>query len=102
MSKLTLPQLEPHLFAAHGFDPRAVFVDRDDRYLDFAPTLSDRAQIKILLDADPGMRAAFDRWWQARLQHRRRRGKPCSRSQSIPAHSGPFRPIRTKHRSIPA
>ncbi len=60
------------LFAAHGFNPRAVFVERDAQYLDFAPTLTSRSQIKPLLEADPGIRAreaeltaAFRLWWEA-------------------------------------
>jgi type I restriction enzyme M protein len=60
------------LFAAHGFDPRAVFVERDAQYLDFAPAITSRSQIKPLLEADPGIRAreaelaaAFRLWWEA-------------------------------------
>jgi type I restriction enzyme M protein len=41
-------------------------------YLDFAPTLTDRGQIKPVIEADPGVRAqearlreAFAGWWQA-------------------------------------
>jgi type I restriction enzyme M protein len=41
-------------------------------YYDFAPTLTDRGQIKLIIEADPGVRAqearlreAFADWWQA-------------------------------------
>jgi type I restriction enzyme M protein len=60
------------LFAAHGFDPDAVLAPRDERYLDFAPAITARSQIKPLLEADPGIQsqearlaAAFRAWWEA-------------------------------------
>ncbi len=60
------------LFAAHGFDPRAVFVERDAQYLDFAPAITSRSQIKPLLEDDAGIQAretelvaAFRAWWEA-------------------------------------
>ena len=60
------------LFDAHGFDPMAVFVERDERYYDFTPALTDRSQIKTIIECDPGVRAketalrlAFDGWWTA-------------------------------------
>ena len=59
------------LFAAHGFDPRAVFVERDQDYLDFAPGLDERSQIKRLVQEDAGVQEhqgrlwdAFDAWWR--------------------------------------
>ena len=61
------------LFEAHGFDPaRSIFIEKDDRYFDFSPDLTDKGQIKTLVEADPGVKAreeeltdAFDRWWEA-------------------------------------
>jgi len=60
------------LFAAHGFDPRSVFVDRDDRYFDFAPRVTERGQIKALIESDEGvvrqearLCEAFSAWWEA-------------------------------------
>ncbi len=58
------------LFDAHGFDPCSLFVERDANYLDFAPTLTDRRQIKLAIEANPDvlaqealLREAFDAWW---------------------------------------
>ncbi len=60
------------LFAAHAFNPCSVFVERDARYLDFAPSLIDRAGIKSTIETDPGVLAqearlvdAFAAWWEA-------------------------------------
>jgi len=59
------------LFAAHGLDPRAVFVERDAGYYDFAPHLTERAQIKAAIERDAGVQAqearlreAFEAWWR--------------------------------------
>jgi type I restriction enzyme M protein len=58
------------LFAAHGFDPMTVFVERDARYLDFRPDLAAKGEIKIRIEADPAIQAkealviaAFSAWW---------------------------------------
>ncbi len=60
------------LFAAHGFDPCAIFVGRDDTYYDFAPSLRERQQIKSAIETDAGVRAQEERlreacaaWWRA-------------------------------------
>ncbi|HLB45525.1 MAG TPA: class I SAM-dependent DNA methyltransferase, partial [Anaerolineales bacterium] len=65
------------LFATHGFDPATLFVPRPDSppgrsYLDFAPSLTDRAGLKSLIEFDSGVRAAearmrvaFAAWWSA-------------------------------------
>ncbi len=65
-------------FQAHGFDPAAIFVPRDNKYLDFAPTLTERRQIKAIVEADPGVQAqetrlheAFTAWWDANEAHLR-------------------------------
>jgi len=62
------------LFRAHGFDPMALLVHRDDRYLDFAPTVGSRAGLKPAIEGHAGLqakehdlRATFDRWWTANL-----------------------------------
>jgi len=65
-------EIEAHgaLFKTYGFDAKAVLVDRDERYFDFAPAVTDKAAIKRLVEADAGVRrrlakleAAFDMWW---------------------------------------
>jgi type I restriction enzyme M protein len=62
------------LFAAHGFDPCAVFVDRDERYVDFAPSLTDRRQINTAVETNPDLQAqeallceAFEEWWASHV-----------------------------------
>ncbi len=59
------------LLAAHGLPVSAVFVDRDERYYDFVPAVSERRDIKMLLTGNPDMQAqeqrlrdAFAYWWQ--------------------------------------
>jgi len=59
------------LLAAHGFDPYVIFEDRDAEYYEFRPSVTSRAQIKPLVEADGGVREkeadldrAFKRWWQ--------------------------------------
>jgi len=49
---------------------RAVFVDRDDSYLDFHPEIEHRGQLKAIVETDPGVQAkeqaavdAFNAWW---------------------------------------
>ena len=64
------------LFAAHGFDPNRIFVRRDDRYLDFAPEITDEKQLRARIEGDDGVKAreqqlrgAFDAWWKAHQKH---------------------------------
>jgi type I restriction enzyme M protein len=61
------------LFEAHGLDPGALFKARpgDDRYLEFADGIADKAELKKRLDADPGMARreqeladAVENWWK--------------------------------------
>lgn len=59
------------LLAAHGFDPYMIFDDKDDAYYDFNPSITARAQIKLLVEGNPGVRKkeaeldqAFQQWWQ--------------------------------------
>ena len=60
------------LFEAHGFDPHGtVFVERDAGYLDFAPALKGRSDIKAVVEEDAGLyareeelRDAFATWWE--------------------------------------
>ncbi|MBL8797687.1 MAG: SAM-dependent DNA methyltransferase, partial [Planctomycetia bacterium] len=66
------------LFAAHGVEFSAFFVERDANYLDFAPALTDRSKIKTVLEADPGLQAQetklrdrFIRWWNGRIESMR-------------------------------
>jgi type I restriction enzyme M protein len=62
------------LFAAHGLDPQALLVVRDDRYLDFRPAILARGDLKAAVEAHPGLQnkerslqALFDTWWTANL-----------------------------------
>lgn len=61
-----------NLLASHGLKPDVLFVDRDQKYYDFAPVISDRAAIRSVVDATPGvarkentLRDAFAGWWDA-------------------------------------
>ncbi|MBN2566088.1 MAG: SAM-dependent DNA methyltransferase [Candidatus Eisenbacteria bacterium] len=64
------------LFEAHGLDPMTLFVERDEKYFDFAPRLTEKADLRRTIEADTGvkareaeLRAAFDEWW---AQHEER------------------------------
>ncbi len=63
-------QAQADLFAAHRFDPMRLLVPRDDLYFDFASELTQKVQIKPLIDQDIGVQGregelmtAFDSWW---------------------------------------
>jgi type I restriction enzyme M protein len=58
------------LFAAHGLDPMALFVERDSSYVDFRPELCTRQALRAAIEHNAGllaredaMRNAFDGWW---------------------------------------
>jgi type I restriction enzyme M protein len=60
------------LFDAVSFDPSHAFISRanDPAYVDFVPTLTERAAIRPLVENDPGvqsraesLRCAFAAWW---------------------------------------
>ncbi|NTU81621.1 MAG: SAM-dependent DNA methyltransferase [Chloroflexales bacterium] len=60
------------LFAAHGLNPRDLLVERDARYLDFAPSLEVRGQLGPAIAENAGVREqegllrdAFRAWWEA-------------------------------------
>jgi type I restriction enzyme M protein len=60
------------LLAAQGLDPRALFVERDERYFDFTDAISRRGDIRRTIEADggvqareAGLREVFDDWWAA-------------------------------------
>ncbi|SDC72517.1 type I restriction enzyme M protein [Melghirimyces thermohalophilus] len=64
------------LFDAHGFDPTSLLVERDGDYLDFAPDLSEKGEIRSRIESDPGLCAreeelklAFDHWWEEYVGH---------------------------------
>lgn len=66
-------QAKAALFAAHGLDPLALFMERDARYFDFLPELTTRQTIKTAVDSNAGLvvreqavHDAFEAWWQAR------------------------------------
>jgi len=59
------------LFAAHGFDTTAVFVPRDDLYVDFVPSLASRDAIRVVVAGQTGVvtaesrvTEAFETWWK--------------------------------------
>jgi len=59
------------LFAAQGLAAMEVFVPRDEKYLDFAPQLAQRRDLRPAIEANPGVRAreaalreAFEAWWR--------------------------------------
>lgn len=59
------------MLAAHGLDPLALLVKRDANYFDFAPQISTRQSIKLVIETTPGLlqreqavRDAFETWWQ--------------------------------------
>ncbi|MGS5085475.1 N-6 DNA methylase [Hydrogenophaga sp. A37] len=65
-------QAKAALFAAHGLDPLALFVERDAHYVDFRPELATRQTVKPAVETNAGLMAreqavrdAFDAWWQA-------------------------------------
>ena len=65
-------QAKAALFAAHGLDPLALFVERDASYFDFRPELTTRQALKPAVETNAGLvareqavRDAFDAWWQA-------------------------------------
>ena len=58
------------LLASHGLKLPALFVDREEKYYDFAPAVVDRAAIKRVIEEDSGvcgkekqLRDAFTQWW---------------------------------------
>lgn len=58
------------LFTAHGFHPEVLFVERDDRYFDFAPDLEEVADLRQRVESDAGLMQrqsevadAFAGWW---------------------------------------
>ena len=65
-------EAQADLFAAHGFDPARLLVERDARYFDFKPELTDNGDLKARIEGDAGVKAreqalaaAFDSWWDA-------------------------------------
>ncbi len=62
------------LFHAHGIDPMALLVGRDDSYLAFAGTFTERAHLKGAIEAHEGLQAkegelrdTFGAWWTTNL-----------------------------------
>jgi type I restriction enzyme M protein len=65
-------QAKAALFAAHGLDPLALFIERDASYFDFRPELATRQAIKPAVETNAGLlareqavRDAFEAWWLA-------------------------------------
>ncbi len=64
-------QAKAALFSAHGLDPRDLLDARDERYFDFKPELTSRADLKPAIEGNPGLqtkeaaiRDAFEVWWK--------------------------------------
>lgn len=60
------------LFAAHGLNPMDLFIERDAKYVDFAPAFTKRQDLKPAIENNTGLsakeaaiRVAFENWWQA-------------------------------------
>lgn len=60
------------LFTSHGLDASHLLSPRDADYLDFADTITDKRQLKTLIETDAGVvgaetaiRDAIDSWWNA-------------------------------------
>jgi type I restriction enzyme M protein len=60
------------LLLSHGLNPDVLFVDRDEKYFDFAPAITDRTAIKKAIEEDSRVRRneeqlgdAFVEWWDA-------------------------------------
>ncbi len=81
-----------------------IFIERDERYYDFAPHLTERAQLKAALEADPGVQAreqalteAFTTWWQTHEQHLRqlpeRRDLMALRAELLQTFETALRPV---------
>ena len=58
------------LFKAHGFNPATVLTERDAKYLDFKPVFTKKADLKVLVENDAGVKVqegaltkAFEVWW---------------------------------------
>ena len=58
------------LFKAHGLNPNDLFAVRDDKYFDFRPELTKRADLKPAIETNAGLQAkekaireAFEAWW---------------------------------------
>jgi len=64
------------LFAAHGFDPLRIFVERDADYYNFAHSIASKADLRMLVAGDSGiadreaeLMVCFDAWWEANARH---------------------------------
>jgi type I restriction enzyme M protein len=63
---------QAELFAAHGFDPLHLLVERDARHFEFRPELNGNGDLKARIEGDAGVKGkekaladAFDAWWAA-------------------------------------
>jgi len=72
-----VPKKEVHdrqeLFDSHGFNVSSVFVERDEDYYDFRPEITERNDIKKIVESDPGIKKkeeelqrVFETWWKKR------------------------------------
>jgi len=64
------------LFTAHGLAPDRFFVPKDDDYVLFADVVSERRDLRRLIESDPGVTAAkgavigaIDVWWEDQASH---------------------------------
>jgi len=63
-------QSHAKIFDKFGFDPALIFTDRSEPYADFHPAISDKQNIKPVIDADENTQAVFKQmhnemaaWW---------------------------------------
>jgi len=59
------------LFAAHGFDPKCLFTEREPGYFDFAESLTERPALRQAIESDRGIQtreselhSALTGWWK--------------------------------------
>ncbi|MBE2889127.1 class I SAM-dependent DNA methyltransferase [Geobacter anodireducens] len=62
--------LQP-LLTAHGLSTDHLFIPRDDRYVDFASSITSKSKLRAAVDADPGVTSCeqnmlkqYGAWWQ--------------------------------------
>jgi type I restriction enzyme M protein len=63
-------EAKKHMFDALGLSLDSVFVERDEDYLDFVPTINERSQTKAIIETDEGVKKkytkimkALSNWW---------------------------------------
>jgi len=59
------------LLISHGLETTVLFVDRDEKYFDFIPSITNRADIRAIIENDSSVKNeerrltdAFSKWWE--------------------------------------